>query len=152
MPTRYKGTAKEKRALNAFICLRRSADAVLMEVSKKFKLGGVTPTQFAILEALYHIGALKPGELADKMFMSCGNITYVLDRLVDKGLIDRVQNPNDRRSFVVDLEPKGKKLVEAHIEGYVEVISDMMGDKLDLKELNTLRDITKKLGLGASGA
>jgi MarR family 2-MHQ and catechol resistance regulon transcriptional repressor len=149
MPTRYKGTAKEKRALNAFICLRRSADAVLMEVSRRFKLGGVTPTQFAILESLYHIGAMKPGELAEKMFMSCGNITYVLDRLVDKGLIDRVQNPEDRRSFVVDLEPKGKKLVEEHIKGYIADITDVMG-ALELQELNSLRDLSKKLGLRAA--
>ena len=149
MPTRYKGTAKEKRALNAFICLRRSADAVLMEVSRRFKLGGVTPTQFAILEALYHIGAMKPGELADKMFMSCGNITYVLDRLVEKGLIDRVQNPSDRRSFVVDLEPKGKSLVEEHIKGYVNDITEVMG-ALELQELNSLRDLSKKLGLRAA--
>ena len=120
-----------------------------MEVSKKFELGGVTPTQFSILEALYHIGAMKPGELADKMFMSCGNITYVLDRLVDKGLIDRVQNPKDRRSFVVDLEPKGKSLVEAHLEGYVDVVTNAMS-RLDVKELNALRDITKKLGIPAA--
>ena len=149
MPTKFKGTAKEKRALNAYICLRRSAESALMAASEKLNLGGVTVTQFSILEALYHIGALKPGEIAQKMFMSCGNITYVLDRLVEKGLIDRVPNPKDRRSFVVDLSPNGKTLVEAHLQSYVDKISDIM-NVLDLQELNSLRDITRKLGLAAA--
>jgi len=148
MPTKFKGTAKEKRALNAYICLRRSAESVLMGMSKKIDLGGVTVTQFSVLESLYHIGASRPGEIAAKMFMSCGNITYVLDKLVEKGLIDRVPNPKDRRSFVVDLNPNGKTLVEAHLQSYVDKISDIM-NVLELQELNSLREITRKLGLAA---
>jgi len=46
------------------------------------------------------------------MFFSSGGLTKVLGRLVDAGLINRVDNPEDKRSKLVKLNKQGKKLVE----------------------------------------
>lgn len=149
MPTKYKGSVKDKRALNAFICLKRAAESVDARLNRVAEVGGVTPSQFSILECLYHLGPLKPGQLAQKMLMSCGNVTYVLDKLVLKNLVTRVANPDDRRSFVIDLDPKGRKLVEEHLPSYVKNITDAF-DALTVDEQVALRSMSKKLGLSAA--
>jgi MarR family 2-MHQ and catechol resistance regulon transcriptional repressor len=148
MPTKYKGNVKEKRALNAFICLKRAAESVDTRLNRVAEVGGVTPSQFSILECLYHLGPLKPGQLALKMLMSCGNITYVLDKLVLKNLVTRVSNPNDRRSFVIDLDPTGLKLVQEHLPSYVKNITEAF-EGLTSDEQVTLRTLSKRLGLSA---
>ena len=148
MPTRYKGSAKDIRALNAFICLKRAAESVDARSNRVAEVGGVTSSQFSILECLYHLGPLKPGQLASKMLMSCGNITYVLDKLVLKNLVTRVPNPEDRRSFVIDLDPTGRKLVQEHLPSYVKNITDAF-EVLSVEEQVALRSLSKKLGLAA---
>lgn len=42
---------------------------------------GLTVPQFGILEALFHLGPLSLGELADQLLVTGGNVTYVMDRL-----------------------------------------------------------------------
>jgi MarR family 2-MHQ and catechol resistance regulon transcriptional repressor len=151
MPTKYKGNAKDKRALNAFICLKRAAESMDLWLNHSVTVEGVTSSQFSILECLYHMGPMKPGQLAKKMLMSCGNITYVLDKLVLKELVTRVANPNDRRSFVIDLHPTGRALVEKHLPHYVKSIGSAL-DHLSADEQNALKDLCKKLGLGVTEA
>ncbi|TEW56015.1 MarR family transcriptional regulator [Psychromonas sp. RZ22] len=55
---------------------------------------------------------LSPTDLYKSMFFSSGGLTKVLVRLVDAGLIKRVENPDDKRSKLVQLNTKGKQLVE----------------------------------------
>jgi MarR family transcriptional regulator, 2-MHQ and catechol-resistance regulon repressor len=147
MPTKYKGTAKERRALSTFICVKRACESIDARINRSVKLENITPSQFSILECLYHLGPLKPGELAQKMLMSCGNVTYVLDRLVEKNFVSRKVNSGDRRSFVIGLEDKGEQMVKDHLPAYVKDISALMSI-LSPEEQNSLRDLTKKLGLG----
>lgn len=70
---------------------------------------------FSVLATLRRSAApycLSPTELYHSMFFSSGGLTKVLGRLVDAGLIDRVDNPEDKRSKLVKLNNQGKKLVE----------------------------------------
>ena len=55
---------------------------------------------------------LSPTALYRSMFFSSGGLTKILRRLVDAGLIERLDNPEDKRSKLVQLNHKGKQLVE----------------------------------------
>lgn len=55
---------------------------------------------------------LSPTDLYKSMFFSSGGLTKVLGRLVDAGLVERVDNPEDKRSKLVKLNDNGKKMVE----------------------------------------
>jgi DNA-binding MarR family transcriptional regulator len=60
------------------------------------------------LRALFHIGkvvSITPKELADHFGMTTGGITFISRRLVDRGLLHRVDHPNDRRSVYLELTP-----------------------------------------------
>jgi MarR family 2-MHQ and catechol resistance regulon transcriptional repressor len=72
---------------------------------------GLTGTEFAILEALYHLGPLLLGELQQKILVSSGGVTYLVDRLEEKGLVERQECPEDRRARYAALTADGEKLV-----------------------------------------
>ena len=55
---------------------------------------------------------LSPTALYRSMFFSSGGLTKILGRLADAGLIERIDNPEDKRSKLVQLNHKGKQLVE----------------------------------------
>lgn len=55
---------------------------------------------------------LSPTDLYRSMFFSSGGVTKILIRLVDAELIERLENPRDKRSKLVKLTDKGKALVE----------------------------------------
>jgi DNA-binding MarR family transcriptional regulator len=62
------------------------------------------------LRALFHIAevvSITPKKLADHLEMTTGAITAISTRLVDAGLLHRVDHPNDRRSLYLQLTPDG---------------------------------------------
>lgn len=70
----------------------------------------VTFPRFDILSQLYRVpDGLILGELSQRLMVSPGNITSVIKRLMDDGLIVRNQNPNDRRENIVQMTPLGRE-------------------------------------------
>ncbi|WP_406611326.1 MarR family winged helix-turn-helix transcriptional regulator [Agarivorans sp. JK6] len=55
---------------------------------------------------------LTPTELYSAMLFSSGGLTKVLNRVTEAGLVERVDNPEDKRSKLVKLSNKGKQLIE----------------------------------------
>ncbi len=148
MPTLYNGSVQEKRALNAYICLYRAADTITERVTKNIQASGITTSQFALLECLYHHGSMNPSHLAKKTLKSCGNMTFIIDKLEKKGWLKREAIPNERRSHMVTLKQKGKDIVEEWLPTYVNNIKNNMA-LLSLQEQNSLRELCRKIGLGS---
>ncbi|MEK6279293.1 MAG: MarR family transcriptional regulator [Acidobacteriota bacterium] len=57
-------------------------------------------------------GRLPTGRLAAKLKVTASSVTQLSDRLMRKGLIERQAAENDRRSVIVSLSSKGKRLVD----------------------------------------
>ncbi len=150
MGTRYKGKGREVRALDAYIKLIRAAESVSSRVHAR--LGGhtLTPSQFGVLDALYHLGTLSQGELARKILKSSGNITMVVDNLEKRGLVLRERGREDRRYNSVKLTNTGKMLFRRILPGHVQAISEEIG-ALTSEEQVVLGRLCKKVGLREPG-
>ncbi len=61
-----------------------------------------------MLEALHHKGPLRLGELQEKILVSSGGVTYLVDQLENKGLVRRDFAPGDRRVRVAVLTERGQ--------------------------------------------
>src|SRR5258705_8177437 len=85
MPSNYQGSPIEVEALSAFINLMRASDSVATALQKDFDLNDLTTSQFAVLEALFHLGPLFQGEIAQKLLRCTGSITSVVAGLGEKG-------------------------------------------------------------------
>lgn len=151
MPTHYRGTAAEVLALDAFIKLNRSVSALLGRLipalQKEF---GLTESQFAVLEAVHHLGPLPQGELCRKILRSGSNVTTVVDNLERDGLVRRERDEKDRRIQVVHLTDAGGRLVRRALPAHVDRIRSLMGT-LEPAEQRELARLCRKLGLGVAG-
>lgn len=135
----------EERALRLWIALARCYSTMSRLVAGKVAEYGLTTPQFGVLEALYHLGPLPLGELADKLLVTGGNITYVMDRLAEQGLVERIRSKEDRRVVLACLTTDGQELVSDVFPDHTEFVTDRMG-ALDDDEQETLRGLLKKLG------
>lgn len=72
---------------------------------------GLTPGEFGILETLYHRGPLLLGDLQRRVLVSSGGVSYLVDRLEKKGLVERRDYPEDRRTRLAALTPAGEELI-----------------------------------------
>lgn len=108
MPTHYQGSPKEVQALNTFIKFTCAANAFEARLYQRGVIEDLTPSQFGILETLFHLGPLCQGEVSSKLLKSTGNITLVLDNLEKRDLVQRVRGTEDRRMVMIYLTPAEK--------------------------------------------
>lgn len=146
MSTHYQGTSTERRALDLYIKLSRAAESVNQRVNRHLQDAHLTVSQFGVLEALYHLGPMTPGILCDKILRSTGNVTLVIDNLEKRRLVMRTQNPEDRRSTIIELTSAGKTLVEEIFPLHVATVVQEMA-VLTPEEQSQLAALCRKLGL-----
>ncbi len=145
MPTHYAGDPEEVLALDTWIKLNRSVDALVAKVNESGTMGGLTPTQFAVVEALYHLGPLSQCQLAARVFKSSGNMTLVVDNLEKLGLVRRQPDPNDRRVSIVSLTPHGDQTVRGIFPKHAATIKGLF-EVLAPKDQRILGELLRKLG------
>ena len=147
MPTHFTGTRAEMRTLDTFIKLTRCTNSLFARLSERNTLGDITPSQFAVLESLYHLGSMNQGEVSTKVLKSGSNMTTVIDNLERDGLVRRERHEKDRRVINVHLTEAGKKKVEAVLPGHIAALVDEFS-VLSASEQQTLAELCKKLGKG----
>jgi DNA-binding MarR family transcriptional regulator len=91
--------------------LRMVSNAVSQEFARKVAGEDVTVAEWTMLRSLYGGGAISPSALARKMGMTKGAISKLADRLLEKDLIERAENPNDKRGHSLSLSTLGAKKV-----------------------------------------
>lgn len=148
MATRHQGTAREKRALDAFIALMRASEAVTARTHGHLADAGLTIGQFGALEALHHLGPLRTTELARKLLRSPGNMTTVLDNLEKGGLVRRTQEAGDRRCTTVSITARGTALMRDVFPRHVDLLTRDLA-VLSADEQEELKRLCRKLGRGA---
>ncbi|MCM5557740.1 MarR family winged helix-turn-helix transcriptional regulator [Pleomorphomonas sp. JP5] len=84
---------------------------------------GLNSSGFDVLATLRRSGpphSLSPGELMEQMMISSGTMTNRIDQLAKAGLVERRQNPDDRRGMIVSLTDKGFALIDEAVTAHVE--------------------------------
>lgn len=101
------------------------------------------------MEALYHLGPMPLGELQQKILVSSGGITFLVDRLSLKGLVERRARQEDRRSRLVALTGPGEQLIERIFPEHAERLKTLT-QGLSREEQRTVTELLKQLGLAAA--
>ena len=107
----YQGNEKEILALGTYVKLMRAAESITSRIHRHLSSVNLTFSQFAVLEALYHIGPMHQREIAQKLLRSSGNITMVIDNLEKRGYVKRERKKQDRRYIIVQPTVKGHALI-----------------------------------------
>jgi DNA-binding MarR family transcriptional regulator len=100
----------------------------------------VSPQEGHVLSYLRSCAPCPISELARVFGLKGSTLTSMLDRLEERDLIARQVNPDDRRSFVIELSHGGRRLAE-EIQRYVEDIEKRIGSRVSAKELRGFRAV-----------
>lgn len=104
-----------------------------------------TLPRFDVMAQLYRYSdGLRMGKLSELLMVTGGNITGIIEQLVNENLVERLSDPHDRRAYIVKLTDKGKqefeRMADVH-RGWV----DSLLDGLTTDEQDELYNLLKKL-------
>ena len=112
---------------------------------RQIKGYGLNPTEFAVLELLFHKGRQPIQQLASKILLTSGSMTYVVSQLEKKGLIRRVVSEEDKRVFYAELTDGGAAWIKDMFPAHKEFLHHLMGG-ISEEEAETLIRLLKHLG------
>ncbi|MCX7912681.1 MAG: MarR family transcriptional regulator [Dehalococcoidales bacterium] len=122
-----------------FRLIRRKLVTTLADTDVDIKL-----LHFEIMHFLKEKGTQHPAEIGDKLLIAKAQMTYLIDKLVELGLVQREIDPNDRRTLNISLTEKGRKFLDEQDNLVINAVRENMAILTD-KELETLYDSLRNL-------
>ena len=110
---------------------------------------GLGLSDFGVLEVLLHKGPLPVNTIGPIVDLTPGSISTAVDRLVEKGLVSRVESAEDRRVRIVDLTPSGKDLIAGAFRKHSLQMKRVFSE-LSPEDLRGLETALKKVGKRAA--
>ena len=107
---------------------------------------GLSFSQLNVLMRLYHGGNSGVSEIGEQMGVTSAAASQAIDRLVLQGLIERTEDPRDRRAKRLALTPKGRTLIETGIEArsrWVEGLTDALTPEQQSLTISALTLLTE---------
>jgi len=90
------------------------------------KASGLSLPQFGILMHLYYSNNCGISHLGEHMDISAPAASQLVDRLVQHGLVERTEDPNDRRAKQLTLTPKGRELIETGLTARTRWVDELV--------------------------
>lgn len=137
---------EQRLALKLFTVLARTHNT-LMELDRRdIRRYGLNQTEFAVLELLYHKGPHPLQQIGEKILITSGSITYVINKLEKKELLKRNPYEEDRRIVYATLTEQGqafmKEIFPQHAETLTRAFQGLTGGEKQLAI-----ELVKKIGL-----
>jgi DNA-binding MarR family transcriptional regulator len=119
-----------KQRLRLWLRILRATRAIEAELRERLRVQyQMTLPQFDVMAALARAeSGMTMTELSRKLMVSNGNVTGIIDRLVNDKLVLRQAPAQDRRSFVVRLTPKGAAQFETVAREHEEWVNKLLSD------------------------
>jgi MarR family transcriptional regulator, 2-MHQ and catechol-resistance regulon repressor len=136
-------TDEASLALKLYIVLARTYRTLVDVDQRDIQRYGLNLTEFAVLELLYNKGSHPLQQIGEKILITSGSITYVVDKLERKGLLLRRCCPEDRRVTYAVLTSQGEELLDKIFPAHVQVLVKALGG-LDEEEKSTAIRLLKK--------
>ena len=137
-----------EESIIAYVKLLRASRWVQAIVEARLADCGLTLTQLGVMEALLHKGAMSQREIGRIVLTSPGNMTDLLEKLSNKGLVVRERSDTDRRAVLVDLSESGRALISKVFPRHAQDIAETMA-VLSPAEQRQLGAMMRKLGMAA---
>ena len=138
-------------AVDAWEALFRAQVAVLRDLSRDFPLGEISFNEYDVLFNLSRQPERRSRirDLNKHLLLTQPSVSRLVDRLVSRGLVEKLADPGDARGTVVALTEKGTELFRAVAVQHAASISRRVGGVLEPDELRSLTSLTDKLRRGS---
>ena len=124
--------------------LRRAHDRVVGDFMTAMAGHDVTPGQFGVLTLIEANSGLNQTQLGNAIGIDRSTVVAVIDRLEDRGLVERAPSPTDRRSYALRLSPDGARLL-AVLRPLVRRHEARIAADLTADERETLRRLLRRV-------
>ncbi len=126
---------------------------IRIAVSNRLKAVGLSVAQCDVLTTLTEREGLSQQDLAERLYVTKGNISGLIDRLAAAGLVERRSLASDRRSHAIFLTPAGRTAAQRGIEAQQGFVSETLGRMApkDLDEFERLILASRDLVRSAEG-
>lgn len=138
----------EQLSLKLFVVLSRSLESVEKQVIKDIKSHNMNLTEFAVMEFLYNKGEQPIQVIGKKVLLASSSITYVVDKLEQKGYLERIACPKDRRVIHGKLTDKGHELMDEIFPQHKKAMAEIFAN-LSKEEKEQSIGLLRKIGLYA---
>lgn len=135
-----------KQSLKLFIVLSRAHKAINEATNQFIQKHGINPTEFAVLELLYHKGRQPLQQIGNKILLASGSITYVVDKLEKRGFLARISCPSDRRVTYAEITEAGRDFMGSLFPEHEQQLHELL-NALSPEEKQQAIELLKKLGL-----
>lgn len=141
-------------ATECYANLIRTADLLLglhnRHTSEQYQL---SPSARGVLAVVEGAGQpLEPTVIAERLMVTTGSMTSLLDNLEKRGLIERLRHPDDRRKLLVDITPNAKAIVDELLPALHARERDVIDAALTATEQRSLLGLLAKVQQAATRA
>lgn len=131
-------------SLNTFVGLNRTLDHLMKIVKTDVQLYGLNVTEFAVMELLYNKGDQPIQRIGNRVLIASSSITYVVDKLEEKGCVVRQRNEKDKRVTNASLTDKGRSMMDEIFPDHASTLESTFSVLTD-EEITVLQTALKKL-------
>jgi len=129
--------------LNLVVALARTHNDVFEKLEKNIQSFGLNTSEFGVLEMLYHKGEQPVQKVAEKILVTSGTITYVINKLEKKELVVRKKCEKDKRIFYINLTEKGEKLISEIFDDHKQFIDELFNGLDNKYKKELLKNLLK---------
>ncbi|MCW2278505.1 MarR family winged helix-turn-helix transcriptional regulator [Heliophilum fasciatum] len=117
--------------LKLVVAMARSYNQLFAQIEKNVQAYGFTISEFGVLELLWHKGEQPIQKVAEKILVTSGTITYIIDKLQKKDFVVRKKCAKDKRVYYVSLTPKGEEVIADIFPKHQQFIDHLLADMDD---------------------
>lgn len=134
-----------KETLKAVTIMLRASHSLEDVLKRDIETYDLNTTEFGVLEYLHHKGKQPMNNLCQKLLMANSSMTYVIDKLIKKHFVKRINDNIDRRMVYVELTDSGEAFIQTIFPNHQKRIEEIFSI-LSEEELINLMDLLKKVG------
>jgi homoprotocatechuate degradation regulator HpaR len=144
-----KSLLKTSRSLP--IALLRARERVMGPIREMLSGVGITEQQWRVLRVLQETGPQEPTRIAERACLLLPSLTRILQKLEEKGLIDRSRDLDDKRKQIVQITDAGAELIEANLATSIALLEETR-KQMGSDQYEALLDLLNQLDKTEPGA
>ena len=106
----------------------QTSKAIQEKIRDEMSKNKLSITEFSVLEVLFYQGKQTIQQIGTRILISSGSMTYVIDKLEQKGIIKRNDCKEDRRVIHITLTPEGMDMMENIMPKYQDMVDSFFED------------------------
>lgn len=114
--------------LKLVVAVARTYNNLFFQIEKSLQEFDLNISEFGVLEMLYHKGDQPVQKVAEKILVTSGTITYVINKLEKKEFVVRRKCNKDKRVYYVSLTEKGKDYISHIFPKHKDFLDNLFKD------------------------